>query len=183
MIYYIVAILDPESYICIEKLQKNISGKFDLYNDLPRLYMTLETIDNPNIDELILTLNSILKKYHEFSIDIDGAICFKPPYKSVNLNVLKTKPITSIIKEINYTLKTNNFNVRSNVDEWDLHISIANSYFAKRDWSEKEFSEACTLLHKNAFKRKCKIIRIELWKPINDKNSMIIKSYKLKKDL
>lgn len=177
MLYYLVGLLDVNSYKYVEEIQKNLSDKFNLYTDLPVLHITLEVIEDPDIKRLIFLLGNIFKNYTEFSIHINGVICFDPPYKSVNLKVEKDTHINNLIEKVNSTLKTEGFKVRENIDDWDLHISLANSYFSDRDWSSEEFNDACLLTKKTNFTRIAEITQIQLWKPINDKNSMVVKSF------
>lgn len=179
MLYYLVGLLDINSYKYVEQIQKNLSDKFNLYTDLPVLHITLEVIENPDIKRLIFLLDDILKNYIKFNIYINGVICFDPPYKSVNLEVEKDIHINNLIKKINSTLKAEEFKVRENIDDWNLHISLANSYFSHRDWSSEEFHDACLLTKEKNFTRKVEISQIQLWKPINDKNSMVVKSFNL----
>ncbi|WMJ81883.1 2'-5' RNA ligase family protein [Clostridium sp. MB40-C1] len=179
MIYYLVGLLDKRSYKAVEKIQKYLSDKFDLYTDLPVLHVTLEVITDPDMNNLLPVLDNILRKYNKFSINIDGAICFNPPYKSVNLKVEKNNYIMNLILDINSTLKSNKFSVRENIDDWDLHISLANPYFAKRDWSEEDFSNACIIAHENNFQKTGQITKIQLWKPVNNKDSMVVQSFDL----
>ncbi|MCY6370291.1 2'-5' RNA ligase family protein [Clostridium ganghwense] len=180
MVYYLVGLLDKTSYKYIEKIQKDLSDKFNLYTELPVLHVTLEVINEPDIEKLTFWLDNLLKKYSKFTININGVICFDPPFKSVNLKVEKDIHIMNLIENINSVLKAEGFKVRENIDDWDLHISLANSYFSKRDWSAEEFQAACLLTKKKYFKKQSKITEIQLWKPINDKNSMVVKSFTLK---
>ncbi|WBW97705.1 2'-5' RNA ligase family protein [Oceanirhabdus sp. W0125-5] len=179
MKYYLVGILDSESYSQIEEIQKKISAKYDLYQDLPILHMTLEVIDNPQIDKLISALDEIISGKSPFIIEVNGAICFEPPFKSVNLLINKDLKVMEFIKHINNQLKLRGFSVRDDINAWDLHISLANNNFSTRKWSQAEYVSACTLVQSLNFKKSLIIESIELWKPINDKNEMVLKSFSL----
>lgn len=179
MLYYIVGLIDTNSYDFIEKIQKYLSNKYNLYTTLPKLHITLEVVDEPNLDALCIALGDILKKYKSFSANINGAICFKPPFKSVNLKVDKTGTILEVMELLNSELRSLGFNVREDISNWDLHISLANANFSTRDWSTKEFENACTIVRNINLKSNIKIPRIEIWKPVNDKDEMVVKSYEL----
>lgn len=180
MKYYLVALFDNDSYKNIEPLQKNLSKKYKLYRNLPTLHITLEVIDNPNIDKLDEVLKKILKPYKRFKVELNDVICFGEPHKSVNLKVENGGYIKRLSRSINDTLKLHGFIVRENIQNWDLHVSLANSNFSSRDWKSNEYEVACSTAKNEGFFNMAKIDRIELWKPVNNKKDMIVKSYPLK---
>lgn len=181
MFYYLVALLDNRSYDFTKEIQENISKKYDLYDELPMLHITLEVIEDPdNLTNLIYEIESILRDYSKFPIKINGAICFNPPYKSVNLKVEHEGTIYDLTHKLNSELKKLGFKVRENIGNWDLHISIANIHFSKRDWSDEEFLEACYMLTKESHCIYEEISKIQLWKPINNRSEMIVKDFNLK---
>ncbi|MEY8763216.1 MULTISPECIES: 2'-5' RNA ligase family protein [Clostridium] len=180
MKYYLVALFDKDSYSYIERIQRNICRKYRLYKNMPVLHITLEVVENPDIDKLSKIVAGILKPYKKFKVEINGAICFEPPYKSVNLKVESKGYIVRLARQINERLRMYKFNVRRDISKWDLHISLANTNYAIREWSSKEYSAACeSLKEKNVYKM-ARIDRIALWKPINNKRDMLIKSFQLR---
>lgn len=180
VLYYLVALLDKSSYSSIEEIQKNISLKYNLYDELPMLHVTLEVINDPDdLNNLCNVIGDILLNYSKFFIKIDGSICFDPPFKSVNLKVENNGTIYDLIHKVNSELKKNGFKVRENIDDWDLHISLANINFSKRDWSNEEFAEACRIISEAKFHSKAEITKIQLWQPINDKAKMVVKDFNL----
>ena len=181
MLYYIVGLLDSESYSSIENIQRYLSDKYNLYTDLPTLHLTLEIIEDPyDIVKLSAVISNIVKEYKPFSIKIDGALCFDSPFKSVNLKVENQGILKELIYKLNSTLKQNGFNVRENLELWDTHISLANTNFSLRNWSNDEYEEACLLALKDNFHQLSIITKVELWKPINNKSEMVISSFQLK---
>ncbi|GAA0745366.1 2'-5' RNA ligase family protein [Clostridium oceanicum] len=180
MKYYLVALLNKDDYIRIEKIQRSISRKYKIYKRLPMLHITLEVLEDPDMDKLEKVIKKILSPYKKFKVEINGAICFEPPYKSVNLNVTNQGYIKRIIRNINDTLKLHGFRVRHNIDKWDLHMSLANTNYATRNWSNKEYVTACSNLKKDRVYDMVKIDKIELWKPINNKREMVVKSFPLR---
>jgi hypothetical protein len=182
MIYYLVCLFDDDSYKSIESLQKSICKKYNLYNsytDLPMLHITIETITDPNLQDLDISLKNILKDYTKFEVQINGAICFDPPYKSVNLNIENKGTIYELSKAINSILKSQDFKVREHIENWNLHISLASTNFADREWSDSEYLAACDLINHENFSEIITIHAVELLKPINDKNQMVVKRYNL----
>ena len=168
------------SYNYIETLQKSICKKYNLYNsdsNLPKLHITLEVIDNPNLSNLDISLKSILKNYTKFEVELDGVICFDPPFKSVNLNIKNKGTIYELSKDINSILSSEGFKVREDIENWNLHISIASTTFADREWSNNEYVAACNLAKDESFKRTITVDVVELWKPVNNNDEMVVKKY------
>jgi hypothetical protein len=182
MIYYLVGLFDEASSEYMNSMQKNICKKYNLYNsydDLPKLHITLEIITNPCIQDLDDSLKHILKDYTKFQVDINGVICFDPPYKSVNLNIKNKGTIFELSKNLNSILKSQGFMVREDIESWNLHISLANTNFADREWTNNEYLSACNLAKYDNFSETIMLQSIELWKPINNKEQMVVKKYSL----
>lgn len=180
MKYYLVALFDAESCSAMETIQKNICRKYKLYKNVPMLHITLETIEDPDMDKLSKVLIDILKPYKAFKVETNGVICFDPPYKSVNLRIENKGYIIRLARIINETLKLHGFNVRESIEDCDLHVSLANTNYAIREWTGKEYVAACSDTKKDGFYKLAKVERIELWKPINNKKEMLVKSFPLK---
>lgn len=180
MIYYLVGLFDEDSYKIVHSLQKTLCEKYNLYKlgtDLPKLHITLETITDPNIFDLDVSIKNILKDYSEFQVELNGVVCFAPPFKSVNLNINNKGTIYELSKKINSILNVQGFNVRQHIESWNLHISLANTTFADREWSDGEYLAACNLAKDENFSKTILIHSLELWKPINDNDEMLVKKY------
>ncbi|MEY8000817.1 2'-5' RNA ligase family protein [Clostridium sp. Mt-5] len=180
MKYYLVALFDRDSYSYIEHIQKNICRKYRLYRNMPVLHITLEVVENPDVDKFDKIVSEIIKPYKKFKVEINGAICFEPPYKSVNLRIENKGYIIRLARQINEKLKLYKFDVRKDINNWDLHISLANTNYAMREWSSKEYSAACESVKREEVHKMARIDRIALWKPINNKKEMLIKNFPLK---
>jgi hypothetical protein len=180
MNYYLVALIDQISYTKIESLQKQLSDEYNLYDKLPMLHMTLEVIEDAELDKLIPSLQNFFKETKKIKIKIKNGICFEPPFKAVNLKVEKEEHINEFVYDVNYCLKSYNFKVRENIDDWDLHISLANTVFSKREWLRSEFEDACRYIMDLSYDISPEIVEVQLWKPINDTDEMILFKQKLK---
>ncbi|CDI48213.1 2'-5' RNA ligase family protein [Clostridium tetani] len=181
MKYYLVALFDDESYSHIEKIQKSICKKYKLYRNMPVLHLTLEVIDeSKNLEEACRIIRDILRPYKKFKISINGAICFDAPYKSVNLNIENKGYIMRLTRQINDRLKLCGFKVREDVESWDLHISLANTNYATRQWSNKEYANTCEVVKEMDIQKNITVKEIQLWKPINNKKEMVVESFPLK---
>ncbi|MCH3965594.1 MAG: 2'-5' RNA ligase family protein [Clostridium sp.] len=180
MKYYLVALFDRNSYSYIERIQRNMCRKYRLYKHMPVLHITLSVIDNPDVDKLDKIVSKLLNPYKNFKVEINGAICFEPPYKSVNLKIEKKGYIMRLARQLNDLLIMHKFNVVENIEKWDLHVSLANTNYAIREWSSKEYSAACETAKRENIHRMATIDRIALWKPINNKKEMVVKNFQLK---
>lgn len=180
MKYYLVAVFDKESYSKMEVLQKRLCNKYKIYKNIPTMHITLEVIEDPDLEKLQRIVGDILKPYKKFKVETSGVICFDPPYKSVNLKVENKGYIIRFARIFNETLKLHGFNVRQNIDNWDLHIALANTNYAIREWSSSEYVAACNAAKKEGFNNMALVDRIEIWKPINNKKEMLVKSYNLR---
>ena len=184
MIYYLVGLFDEVSYKYIESMQKSLCEKYNLYRsdtNLPKLHVTLEIITNPSLNDLDISLKDIFKDYTKFEFELNGVICFDPPYKSVNLNIRNKGTIYELSKNINSNLNLQGFDVRKHIENWNLHISFANTTFADREWSNSEYLAACNLAKDENFSRTISVDTVELWKPINNNDEMVVKQYELTK--
>lgn len=180
MKYYLVALFDRDSYSYIEHIQRNVCRKYKLYKHMPVLHITLEVIGDPDMDKLVKIISKLLKPYKRFKVEIDGAISFDPPYKSINLKIEDKGYIIRLARQINDLLKLHKFNVRENIENWDLHVSLANTNYSIRQKSAKEYAAASETAKKENIYKMVTIDRIALWKPINNKKEMLIKNFELR---
>lgn len=180
MKYYLVALFDKQSHSYIEDMQKSICRKYKIYKNMPAIHITLDIIGDPDIEKLSKVVSDILKPYKKFKVEVNGAICFDPPYKSVNLKVENKGYIIRLARHINDILKLHGFDVRDNADNLNLHILLANTNYAARELSSKEYIAACDIAKKENTHRMAKIDRIELWKSINNRRDMVVKSFPLR---
>jgi hypothetical protein len=180
LIYYLVAILDSESYTKLELIQRDICTKYNLfapYEKLPTLHITLETMDGPDLSLLDKSIREVLENYSSFETACNGVICFEPPFKSVNLSILQGGVIESLSHDLNSYLKEKGFKVRDNLSHYKLHVSLANSFFSKKNWTDLEYEDACLFAQISSCNIKIKINELQLWKPINDEKDMVVYTY------
>lgn len=181
MKYYLVALFDKDSYSYIEHIQKNICRKYRLYKNTPPLHITLEVVENPDIEKFAKIVSDILSPYKKFKVKMNKAICFNPPYKSINLKVENKGYIIRLARQINETLKLYKFNVRENGDNYDLHTTLVNTNYVIKELTSKEYVSACNNDKKDEIYKMAQIDRIALWKPINSRKEILIKNFPLRK--
>lgn len=179
MRYYLVAICDNNFSKEIQPIQKNLSRKYKVSQNITNPYIVLETIDDPDIEKLDEVITKLISPYKKFKIELNELICMGTPCKSLNLKIESKGYIKRIDRLVNDTLSIHGFNIKSNSPSSDLYICLANStispkYTLAKDCSIIEQSLDCKLMRNTA-----KIDRLELWKPINNKKESVVKSYPL----
>lgn len=180
MKYYLVALFDNDSYSFMEELQRNLCKKYKINRSSSAFHITLEVVGNPDIDKLTKIIEDIIKPYKKFKVHINGAMCFNPPHKSVNLNIESKGYIARLVRHINDTLKLHGFEVRDNIHEWDFNVNLASPNYAVREWKNDEYNVAFECAKKEDIFRMAKVDRIELWKQINNKKEMAVKTFPLR---
>ncbi len=166
--YYLVALPRGEVLGWASRLQQEIAERYGIYEKpYPPVHLTLGILypDNQaDLDKAVALLNIILAKKKAFSIKVKGSSCFAPPFKSLNLSVESTPELESITREIYLRMKSNNIEANP-MEDWDFHISLVNTIFARREWTVEEFYEACYLLEIMPLNLDCKITKLQLWSP------------------
>ncbi|WP_027625411.1 2'-5' RNA ligase family protein [Clostridium lundense] len=180
MKYYLVALFNEESYCYMEQIQKKVCKKYKIYKNYPMIHITLEVIEDPEIEELSRLISNILKPYKKFKVMIDGTACLEPPYKSINLKVESKGYIIRLMRHINDKLKINGFKVRENIDNWNMNVSLANTNYAIREWSNREHLSTYQTNKDDYIKMMATIEKLELWKSINNRKEMVVKSFPLR---
>jgi 2'-5' RNA ligase len=180
MKYYLVALFDNETYDFMEEVQRNLCRKYRINRNTPAFHITMEVVGNPDIDKLSKIINDIIKPYKKFKVQINGAICFNPPYKSLNLKVEGKGYIATLVRRINDTLKLHGFEVREDIHEWDYHVALASPNYAAKEWNTSEYSAAFESARKENIFKMAKVDRIELWKQVNNKKEMTVKTFSLR---
>lgn len=162
--------------------QNRISQKYALYEGgSPELHITLSKLNYNNLEQvenLIAKLKDSLESFSPPDVEIHGVSCFAPPFKSVNFHV-ETSPLLSGLSDL---IKVVGKSVGMDTEEpfaaRVYHISIGNPTFAKKQWTDEEYSEACNLLSKEDFHEGFRLNQIELWRPV--KEEYLIQSFNLK---
>jgi 2'',5'' RNA ligase family. len=170
--FYIVGIIPEPPKSRISHYQEEFSKIYDLYEgQYPELHITLSRLsygEKEELDKFIDKLVSLSSCCKPLTIEIDGASCFGPPYKSVNFNVKQSSKLEELSKNIAGTALSCGIESVLTPQRYQYHISVANSFFAKREWPEQEYEQACTLLKSQNFAESFILSRLELWLPKHD---------------
>jgi 2'-5' RNA ligase len=149
--------------------QKRFSLMYGLYEDkYPELHITLAKLsynDENDVKCLIGKLGEVLKGQRMIYTEIKGICCFDPPYKSVNFHVETNPELQGLTRVIIENAQYCGIAHQSLVYPWQYHISIANPAFAKREWSDAEYKQACTLLKNEEYNQGFMMKAVELWYP------------------
>ncbi len=180
MKYYLVALFDDESYKAIEPIQKSLSKRYRLYKNLPTLHITLDIIEDPDINKLDEVLNKMLKPYKKFKVELMDMMYFDEPHKSLNIKVESKGYIKRLARSINENLKLHGFNVKTAPEVPNLQLSLLNINFPPREWNKNDLLKGHNLPKREGFNKMPKISRIEVWKATNNKKETVVKSYPLK---
>ncbi len=166
--YYLVAL--PENKVLSKalELQSRFSKRYKVYNPpFPSVHVTLGIIyssDTNELEKATKLLEIVLPKYLPFQLKVIGRSCFSPPHKSLNLAVAPSQKLFQISQDIISNLRRINIKTHP-MEEWDYHISLVNTVFAEREWTEEEYLEACDILKEEDLNMSCSIKTIELWSP------------------
>ncbi|NLP29196.1 MAG: 2'-5' RNA ligase family protein [Clostridia bacterium] len=180
MKYYLVALFDNDSLKDMAKLQRSAGRKYKSYKNQAAYHITLEVIGDTDLEKLDKIINKILKPYKRFKVEINKALCFDDPYRSLNLQVENKGYIGRLARIINDTLKLHGINVRTHIQDWNLHVSLNSSSFPLKEISKNEYDAAYNKAKKINFYRLATIDRIELWKSLTNRRDMVVKSYPLR---
>lgn len=167
--YYLAARLEGELLEKALMLQEYLATRYSLYQKpYPPLHVTVGVIlpqNKKSLSKAVELLKSTVENYLPFDIRAISINCFDRPYKSVNLLIEKNHKLSSLSAEVYQVMQENNIEARP-FNNWDYHISLANTYYAAREWTYQEFREAVSLLRSEEINHKCTISKIELWDPI-----------------
>lgn len=179
MKYYLVAVLDVDSYKIIEPLQRNLLKKYKLPKNSITLHIPLETLENPNIDKLDEVVTKLIKPYKKFKIELTGDVHYHDPAnKTISLKIENKGYIKKIHRCLNDMLKLHGFNIKESVDS-PLYIPVSYNTNGK-DIKKTESSPVQFHLRTVSKRNVVTISKIELWKISNSRKETIVKSYTLR---
>lgn len=166
--YYLVALPEKRVLERALELQEEFSKRYGVYeHPFPPLHLTVGILYVPQADVgevAIKLLDPLISRLLPFRLGVKGISCFPPPYKSVNLRVTPSKKLRQISRQTVKTMELAGIKCHP-MEGWDYHISLVNTSFAAREWSEAEYLEACRLLGKERINLGCQVKSIQLWSP------------------
>ncbi len=180
MKYFLVALFDDQSNSTIQNIQRNICRKYKLYKSSPNLYIPISVITNPDLEKLDVVISKIIVPYKKFKVGLNNSIGLSENFSQVNLKVEDKGYIFRLARSITDTLDLHGFNVKSDNDNIDLRILLANAnHIIKKSCNGGTISIDDTL-NKDDFFKYAKVSKIELWKQVSNKKDMLVKTYELR---
>ncbi|MGL4847359.1 MAG: hypothetical protein ACRC28_00250 [Clostridium sp.] len=176
MKYYVVALLDDESNEFILQTQKTLSKKFRANKNLPRPYVALEILDNPNIDKLNEIVTKVISPYKKFKVELTNEVFVSEECKTLNLKLDNRGYIKKIFLTLNDTLKMHGINVKE-TDATVLSLTLANFNYYPRDIKRK-LNDNKNLL--DLEKVTLKVSEVQIWKMPHNKHELKLKDFELK---
>ncbi len=167
---FLVAIPSGKLLYEAQSIQAKLNDKYKLYNPfhLPPLHVTIDHLsieDEEDYYKATQIIQKICDKTPAFNLSVNGFSFFYTPHKSINLYVEKTTKLKNLAGEIHTILNREKLSNRPDYTEWEFHISLINTVFASRDWSDEEFSQALEYVKQWDLNLNCRIEWLELWKP------------------
>ncbi|OWZ83306.1 2'-5' RNA ligase family protein [Natranaerobius trueperi] len=183
---FLVAIPRGRLLKVAQSIQEKLNQKFNIYTSkLPPLHVTIDHIsidDKYKYDKAIKIIKKECDNKNPFELFVKGFSFFDPPYKSINLYVEKTDCLQKLSQGIHTKLKEEGLSSRPFPEEWEFHISLINTTFASREWTDEEFYKAKEIVKEWNINMKCTIEWLELWKPKYEPHLEIEDFFELKGD-
>ncbi|GCD09323.1 hypothetical protein [Clostridium tagluense] len=180
MRYFLVALFDDGSNATIQNIQRDICRKYKLYKSSPNLYISICTITNPDLEKLDVVVSKIMVPYKKFKVNINNSISLTENLTQVNLKVEDKGYIYRLARSITDTLDLHGFNVKSENDNIDLRIPLANANHIIKKSNSTGTITIDTNLDQDAFFKFAKVCRLELWKQVSNKKEIVVKTYDLR---
>ncbi|MCY6372077.1 2'-5' RNA ligase [Clostridium ganghwense] len=179
MKYHLVALFDDKSNDFITSTQQKLCKKYKLYKTNQKFHIPIQTIINPDMDKFNKIVLDTLAPYKKFKVQVSPNLYLDKSSKTLNLKVQNKGYIIRIARNITDTLSLSGFTLKNDYEK-NLQIYIANSNYTIRKSLSNESTIALTTKTENSDYNFAKINRLELWKPINNKKEILIKSYPLR---
>lgn len=180
---FLMILPEHPTYQVARKFQEEVNQKYRLYRVLPTLHITLESFYVESDEDLQQAIQAIQKTCEDlkpFPIRVNGFACFDPPYKSVQLHVVKTAPLQQLYNQIHTRLKEMGYEVMEYPEGVQFHMTIASACFADREWSEEEYHQACEELKSLSVHSVFVFEGLELWYPELEPDERLIHKFDLR---
>lgn len=166
--YYLVGIPKGELLQEAARLQREVSKRHCMYDEpYPVLHLTVGTVYPDNAEQLqqaSCIIERALRCFAPFDIHVNGSSCFSPPSKSLNLAITEDSTLKQLAKTVQQSLESTGIPCQDMTD-WDFHITLVSSIYAKREWSSEEFRQVCSLMEAQSIQLTCTVRMLELWSP------------------
>lgn len=175
MKYYLVALFDDESYKNLSPIQRNLSKKYRANRNSPIPYISLEVLENPNVDKLNSVIDKIVKPYKLFKVELSSKVSICDSNKTLNLKIEDVGYIKRLNRLLSDNLQLHGFNVKGLESDESLQLTLANV-----NYSSKDNKRVINPLDSRFNISTLKVNRLELWKISNARRETLIQTYPLK---
>lgn len=177
---FLMLIPEHPTYDMAKQFQEEVNEKYGLYRILPKLHITLESIyveSDDDIGRATWAIHQVCHKIKSFPIYVNGFACFGPPYKSVQFHVTKTAPLLDFYTTLHARLQGMGLKVKEYPEGVQFHMTIASAAFADREWTEEEYTQACSRLKHLPIHSGFVLKHLELWHPTLDENKKVLAKF------
>lgn len=175
MKYYLVALFDDESYKSLSPIQRNLSKKYRANRNSPIPYISLEVLENPNVDKLNAVIDKIVKPYKHFKVEVSSKVSICDSNKTLNLKIEDVGYIKRLNRLLSDNLQLHGFNVKGLETDENLQLTLANV-----NYNNKDNKRVINPLDSRFNLSTLKVNRLELWKISNTRRETLIQTYPLK---
>lgn len=165
--YYLAAIPEGAVLEAGLALQQELARRYPIYRrPYPPLHVTVGVFCCPGkrLDPLYPHLERVVPPFLPLELAVEGAVCFPAPYHSINLGIRRTVALAQLSEAARQAAASAGFAAQPFAD-WDYHISLLNSHYARRELTEEEYREACRLMEEREIRPQSAAHRVELWDP------------------
>ncbi|AAK81466.1 hypothetical protein BJV85_000359 [Clostridium acetobutylicum] len=180
MKYCLIASFTKDSYLNVEDIQRNACKKYKLYKRIPNLHVSLQTLDEPNIDKLDSIIREQLSIYKKFKVQINKShLAYNSSSKMVSLKVENRGYINRIVRSTNEKLHYGGFKFSMPHKDSNLFIPLANGNYQLKNILEQESAATCETIPEKDYSF-LKIESFDLCKLVGHRKMYVVKKYQLR---
>ncbi|PJI08566.1 MULTISPECIES: 2'-5' RNA ligase [Clostridium] len=180
MRYCLVASFTKDSYSHIENLQRNACKKYKLYKRISNLHVSLQMLEEPNLEKLDSIIKKELSCYKKFKVQVNKShLTYNSPSKTVSLKVENRGYINRIVRNTNEKLHYGGFKFSMPYKDVNLFIPLANGNYQIKNILEHESNDIHDYNDEKDFSF-LKIESFDLCKLVGHRKIHIIKKYPLR---
>lgn len=176
MKYYVVALLDKDSYDELTPIKRKFSKKFKANRHSPIPFIALNVIDTSNIEKVSQVVEKVIKPYKKFKVELNNNVSVSESLKTVNLQIQDRGYIKKIYSALKENFELNGLNVKYTADK-DISISLATlNHVNKNIDNDVACDENDSFLQNQTYK----VSKLEVWRLSNNKKEICLKSFPLR---
>lgn len=164
-------------------LRSKVNQEFQLYGDKePPLHMTIETIRPSNDQDLRKAteiISNCCSKLGAIKLEVEGFYFFPQPHKAITLAVKNKGKLKTLSEKLYREFDKHKISHREFKKDWKLHISLAGTFGAVREWSEEEYHSAINFIKEFPADEFCEVEQLELWLPQFDPYLVVQQTFTL----